>query len=303
MKRVVLVGTISNASSNLRSDLSKVIKAMSTFDLIQIFLVESDSTDSTISILEELRTEIEVFDFISLGELAKQMPERINRIRHCRNAYVKEIRNLLKERDLDYVVVADLDGMNSRISAKAFESSFTRDDWGAVLANQFGGYYDLLALRHPTWCPKDMLADLRDRQSKIDKFPLPMLSIVRRAKRRYAYDKARKNAIYSKMRRINRREDWIEVTSGFGGLGVYKSEVFSKFDYSLLEMEMNFESEHVALSKKITDSGQKIFINPRMINNYFNTYNVNRFLIIRQFREIYWNSSSKLKKLRLNDSA
>jgi hypothetical protein len=295
MKNVILVGTISSAANNLRSDLSKVTKAMSTFNLIKIFLVESDSTDLTVTILEELRTEIENFDFISLGHLKRDIPERVNRIRYCRNIYVSEIRNLSKTLKIDYVVVADLDGMNSKLSPEAFESSFTRDDWGAVLANQSGGYYDLLALRHPTWCPQDVIKDLKIEQSRIDKSPLPKLALIRRTRRRVAFDRARKKAIYSKMLVIKKSDNWIRVLSGFGGLGIYKTDVFMSFDYTISELDMGFESEHVALSKKIIESGQKIFINPCMINNHFNTYNINKFLVIRQIREIYWNSKARLK--------
>jgi glycosyltransferase involved in cell wall biosynthesis len=297
VKRVVLVGTISNAADNLRSDLTKVMNAMSGLDLMQIFLVESDSNDKTLSILEELRQEIKNFNFVSLGDLRLEIPDRIYRIRHCRNVYVQEIRNMLKFSEVDFVVVADLDGMNSRISSEAFQSSFKRDDWGAVLANQKGGYYDVLALRHPTWCPQDVLVDLRNEQSLIDKTGLPWKSFVRRTRRRVAYDRARNKAIYSKMIKIKLSEEWIEVNSGFGGLGIYKARVFKSFDYSLLKGDLDFESEHVALSKRIIDDGQKIFINPRMINNNFNTYNLNRFVLVRQLREMYWNSSLRSKKL------
>ncbi len=296
MKKVVLVGTISNAAGSLRSDLTKVINALSTFELVQVFLVESDSTDSTLSVLENLRTEIENFNFVSLGDLRAQIPDRIHRIRHCRNVYVQKVRSISESSDIKYVFVADLDGMNSKISSQAILSSFERDDWGAVLSNQRGGYYDVLALRHPSWCPQDVLVDLRHEQSLIDSTDLPRRSFLRRASRRAEYDRARKKAIYSKMIRIKHDEDWIEVKSGFGGLGIYKSELFKRFDYSLHKGDLDFESEHVAFSKRITDDGFKIFINPKMINNHFNTYNINRFILVRQIREMYWNSNLRLKK-------
>jgi hypothetical protein len=244
-----------------------------------------------------LREKVKDFDFVSLGTLKEKIPERISRIRYCRNIYVNRVRQILNERDLDFVVVADLDGMNARISAKALESCFTRNDWGGVLACQTGGYYDLLALRHPTWCPQDVLVELQNLKSSIDKSPLPLLALIRRARRRLEYDRARNEAIYSKMVRFNKSDQWIEVNSGFGGLGIYKANIFARFDYSLREGDLDFESEHVAFSKRIVDSGEKIFINPRMINNHFNTYNLNKFMMIRQAREIYWNSLSRVKKL------
>jgi hypothetical protein len=166
-----------------------------------------------------------------------------------------------------------------------------------VLANQLGGYYDLLALRHATWCPTDILRELRSEQDMIEKSNLSRFSIMKRGKRRLEFDRARKKVIYSRMRMISTSSDWIDVDSGFGGLGIYRSEVFADFDYTLKAEDAAYESEHVALSNRIVQSGGKIFINPRMINNFFNTYNINRIFAIRQIREIYWNSLKWLKPL------
>jgi hypothetical protein len=235
------------------------------------------------------------FRFKSLGELQQEIPERISRIRYCRNQYVEELRKL--DIEIDYVVVADLDGMNSRITKAGFNSAFMRSGWSAVLANQLGGYYDLLALRHQEWCPNDILTELKQQQEKIDTSHISIFSIFKRFDRRLEFDQARKKVIYSKMRRIKTSSDWIGVLSGFGGLGIYRFELFQKFDYSLQAGELPYESEHVAFSKKVIQSGGKIFINPRMINNFYNTYNVNRFFIIRQIREIYWNLGKNLRHL------
>jgi hypothetical protein len=142
---------------------------------------------------------------------------------------------------------------------QALESCFTRNDWGGSLANQTGGYYDVLALRHPTWCPQDVLSELRELKTSINKTPLPFFAFIRRTKRRLEYDRARNKAIYAKMVRIKRSEHWIEVNSGFGGLGIYRAGIFAKFDYSLREGDLDFESEHVAFSRRIIESGEKIF--------------------------------------------
>ena len=299
-KKVIVVGTISNASADLRKNLLRVIKSLQDFEVSKIFLVESDSTDATVAVLENLRDELENFDFLTLGSLKHGIPDRINRIRYCRNLYVKEIRELLKSDIIDYVVIADLDGMNTRITPNGIRSSITKGDWGAVIANQLGGYYDLLALRHPTWCPQDVMVELRTLQSRIDKTPLPFFSFIRRTRRRLSYDQARRTAIYSKMKLISRRSPWIKVDSGFGGFGIYQASIFKNFDYSVTNRDLEFESEHVALSKRITESGLAIYINPRMINNYFNTYNINRYFVIRQIRQIYWNSSGRFRNLRGN---
>lgn len=300
MTKIAIVGTISNAEGSFESDFRRLLKSCSDFEVALIYIVESDSSDSTVSILQKISLSTPNFKYVSLGDLKSEIPDRISRIRHCRNHYVQELRKLSKDLNLEYVFVADLDGMNSKTNKSAIKSSFLKSDWSAVLANQVGGYYDLLALRHHSWCPTDVLYDLKSEQEKIDKSTLSKLSFYKRLKRRIAFDRARKKAIYSKMLRIRPSSDWIEVASGFGGLGIYRAEIFNIFDYSLDIGDFPYESEHVALSNRITKSGGKIYINPKMVNNFFNTYNVNRFFIVRQIREVYWNtrrrSSSLLKR-------
>jgi len=135
MKRIVLVGTVSNAGKKLEADLQKVIRACEGLELVEIFLVESDSIDNTVEILKDLQSSLKNFTFLSLGKLSNHLPDRIDRIRHCRNAYVRHLKEFVIESKIDYVLVADLDGMQSGITVKGIQSTFIRDDWGAVVAN------------------------------------------------------------------------------------------------------------------------------------------------------------------------
>lgn len=293
MKKVAIVGTISNAEHKLESNLRRLLRACSDVEVVLVYIVESDSKDKTVNVLEKFSNELSHFRFSTLGDLKEEIPDRISRIRYCRNQYVAELRRL--HLGVDFVVVADLDGMNSRITRTGLNSSFIRSDWSAVLANQLGGYYDLLALRHQEWCPNDILSELKLEQEKIDRSPLNFYSIFKRLQRRLEFDRARKKTIYSRMKKIRFSSNWISVLSGFGGLGIYRFENFQNYDYSLEPGDSSHESEHVAFSRKIIESGGRIFINPRMINNYYNTYNVNRYFIVRQIREVYWNVGKRLK--------
>ena len=294
MKKVVIVGTISNGEKQLEKNLLKLIRSLEDFYIVEIFLVESDSSDKTVEVLETLNRKLSNFNYVQLGELKVSIPDRIERIRFCRNVYAQHIRNLLQVHEIDFVVVADLDGMNSRITKNGINSSFKFDNWDAVLANQCGGYYDLLALRHDTWCDRDVMLSLRERQELIDKTNHKRPLTLKRFRQRKEFDLARKEIIYNKMLVIPKRSNWIKVNSGFGGLGIYKSWIFKEFDYRLLKDDKPFESEHVAFSKRITTAGGSIFINPMMINNWFNTYNINKFFAIRQFRLFVWEIKAKL---------
>jgi hypothetical protein len=91
------------------------------------------------------------------------------------------------------------------------------------------------------------------------------------------------------MRKIGVAEPWVEVQSGFGGLAIYKTSIFMNYNYTSNSSKLN-ESEHITIHQKVTDSGGKIFINPAFINSKWNTYNVNRYFLIRQIRRLFYNS-------------
>lgn len=250
-------------------EIANFLKSLEGYGEVDIYLVESDSTDSTIEVLAKLGKKRNL-KFVSMGILEDQIPNRIDRIRHCRNIYVDFIRN--SEKKYDYIVVADMDGMNKGLSKRAFSKVFsTKQDWHMCAANQKFGYYDIYALRASNWSENDYQRELQEKKSG--------------SKLTYwQEDRLRKSVIYSKMRRIPRSSEWIKVESAFGGLAVYKSDIFRNFDYAARTNEESFECEHVTLHRKMIETGMKVFICPEMINSAFNEYNVNRFALVRFLR-------------------
>jgi hypothetical protein len=91
------------------------------------------------------------------------------------------------------------------------------------------------------------------------------------------------------MKKIGISESWVEVESGFGGLAIYKAELFKKYDYAK-DVKSNQESEHVTLHLKLRNDKKRIFINPKFVNSYWNTYNINKFFFIRQIRRLVYES-------------
>ena len=277
---ILVVGTIRNGERTLQKEIRKCLNSLSSFEKVSFYIVESDSTDKTLEILSKLKISNSNFDFVSLGNISSSIPEQYNRIRHCRNEYVKHIRNI--EEKPKFVLVADLDGMNSALKSKSINSCFVRDDWDVVIANQTFGYYDILALRLPNWQISDWRLDHVYYKNNLNRLELSRRSIVRKIKKYLDLDKTLHLAVYSKMIRIPRRNEWIKVDSGFGGAAIYKSQVFLNYDYTK-EFE-TIETDHVTLHRKLVRDGGIIFINPAFINSHFNTYNLNRFFIIRSFR-------------------
>ena len=52
---ILVVGTIKNGERTLQSEIKKCLKALSNFDRVNFYLVESDSSDKTLQILNELK--------------------------------------------------------------------------------------------------------------------------------------------------------------------------------------------------------------------------------------------------------
>lgn len=282
---LLIVGTISNVEKTLKKDLLRVINSFSRFKNIGIYLVESDSTDKTIEILSELSKFVPNLDYVTMGALKPIIRNRIERIRYCRNFYVRYIREIPKEFLPNYVVVADLDGMNSALNKKAVDSCFKNDNWEVITANQTFGYYDIYALRHPTWQKGDCFEELKIIKKDIDINPRFKFKPLDQIRLLYLFDKARKQAIFGKMIRIKSGKSFIQVESAFGGLAIYKADNFLNFNYDTDQAQIE-ESEHVALHKKIINMGGYIYINPNLVNSRINTHNVNRIFIIRQLRQI-----------------
>ncbi len=282
---VILVGTIRDVSKILEKELSQVYSAISVFSNIDIFLVESDSTDATKETLESLELKYPNLKYEALGNLRETMPGRIERIRYCRNRYVDHVRKGNSKSKWDFVIVADLDGMNSKLDQTAIASCFeTTVSWDVCFANQKNGYYDLYALRHPTWMPNDLFEDLWKLQEIIDdKYKYPK-NLFQRIRSIFVFDSLRKKVIYDRMKKIKKNASWIEVNSAFGGLAIYRTDLLLQHDYSQELQQDKIYSEHVDFHSKCVVNGANLYINPKLINSHWNIYNFNRFRVVRLLR-------------------
>lgn len=246
---VLIVGLVRNSEMALENDVFRLNQAFSSFKTIRWLIIESDSQDGTSIKLHEISKKILNFDYLSLGTLSGAMPKRTERLAHCRNRYLKEIRNNQLYADVDYVAIADLDGVNKLITKDAVESCWLRDGWDVCAANQNGPYYDIWALRHPIWSPNDCWAQCRF---------LEALGT--------SHEKAKQAAVYAKQVTIPQSADWIEVDSAFGGLAIYKVAALAKGEYFGLGQYGEEVCDHPFLHKSMREAGKRIFINPKLIN-------------------------------------
>jgi hypothetical protein len=286
-KSILVVGTVRNVEKSIFREIQRCKDSLTRFDDVFFHLIESDSTDSTLVQLESLKKLVPNFSYTTLGNIEFQINDRLERLRYCRNQYVEYIRALSIESQPLFVLVTDLDGMNSALTSKSIDSCFVRDDWDVVTANQTFGYYDILALRHPIWQKDDYTIQLDKRRKEID--ASCNYKYLNKLRKFIELDKLKYQFVYSKMIRIKKNSEWIQVDSGYGGAAIYRTEVFLKYDYSK-EFD-NSEADSVTLHRKLVRNSGRIFINPKFINSHFNTYNCNRYFLIRALRGFIWRNN------------
>ena len=108
-------------------------------------------------------------------------PLRTQRIAFCRNYYLKLIEESTEYNDVDYVVIADLDGVNYHLLPSSVATCWTRSNWDVCTANQYGPYYDIYALRHSLWSPNDCAEEAKMLQIlEVKRFTYKYVAILSR---------------------------------------------------------------------------------------------------------------------------
>jgi glycosyltransferase involved in cell wall biosynthesis len=246
---VLAVGLARNCGQHLKKQVRIISSALECFSESHWLVIESDSDDNTQIVLEALAAERANFRFICLGMLRSNLPRRIERIAYCRNRYLDEIRANPLYRHIEFVMVVDLDGMNSLITKKAILSCWTRGEWDVCTANQRGPYYDIYALRHQLWSPNDWGSQYAF-----------LLSHGRRAARAYSA------SVFARMIRVSEDSEWLEVDSAFGGLAIYRKQAILSGEYIGLAPDGTEQCEHVAFHEQLRRKKKRLFINPELIN-------------------------------------
>jgi len=206
--------------------------------------------------------------------LEKSIPSRVNRIAACRNVYVEAIRESDDFRNSDFIVVADFDNRNSLLSSENIKvATYRPGNWSGLFANQAWKYYDIFALRHPIWCPSNILDEIDWYKKELPGLP------------------AKEIATFNRMLKISKSRDLIEVNSAFGGLGIYRTSCFINHDYTYSESDSPQESEYVILNRKIVRGGGHLFIDPQLLNFRF---------IHHSLESISWLRKLYKSKKRLN---
>lgn len=286
--KILVVGLARNLESGIAKAVESLDKTFSQVFEISYFVVESDSSDSTERELSKLENQNPRFRYLSIGKLSDSFPDRVERIRYCRNTYVNFIRENYDQEKWDYVVVADLDGVNSKLNSKKISKILQFEKyWDVLTCNQTGPYYDIYALRAFGWVEYDCLLEVnRAHEVLIQRWKSTTnKGIFVRMKHNYQINQLRKSLIYSRMKFIPVWSKPIQVVSAFGGIAMYKPRVFLRYDYTQDSGALP-ECEHVTLHKKLTIENGRIFIFPSFTNGGWNEHSLNKIWLIRVYRRL-----------------
>ncbi len=269
---VVICGVARNCARSIERDVRTLQRAAKLFRRVQILVVESDSSDNTLAILQTMSAQDPSIRCISLGNLREHHPKRTERIAMARNACLDELAANPIYATASHMIMVDLDGMCRHLTREALATCWAADApaWDVCGANQGDYYYDVWTIRHPQWCPGDCWRE--------HELLVPLLG----------RDAADEVAIFSRMVHIAPTRPWIEVDSAFGGLAIYRRASIGAARYVGLDDQGREVCDHVGLHLSMRAGGRRIFVNPALINAR-STKHAGRKTLLRTLRRKLWN--------------
>jgi glycosyltransferase involved in cell wall biosynthesis len=236
--KYIVAGTARNITKTweiAKVSLSHIFKAIEEYTCI---IIESNSDDNSLQLLQDWASEDSRRTVISLGTL---IGSRTQRIAKCRNEYLKYITNE------DFLIVVDLDDVLQiqENFKEQLDSCFVRNQWDAIGSNRLEKYYDIWALRSQQL---GVTFDCWEEARKYSKKKITLKGFIMIFDRQTYVDKYQIN--------IPITSDWIECQSAFCGMVLYKVQSIKGRKY-----DGDITCEHINFNK-----GLQMFINPKFIS-------------------------------------
>ena len=109
-RSVLVTGLARNVAKHLHIEIIKIENEIKkVFNSVNFLIIESDSNDDTLEVLENLKKTKDNFNYRCLGLLDRTYPNRIERLTLCRNTYVQEIRENEMYNKTEFIMVIDFD--------------------------------------------------------------------------------------------------------------------------------------------------------------------------------------------------
>ena len=230
-KSIVICSIIKDEEKNLKKYFSTIRSITKYFKKHFVILIESDSKDNTLKIAKKL---ISKYNGVVIETNTDHLKFRTEKISFCRNKYLNYIQKNKNLHNFDFLIVADVDQVNSNINFKKIENSISSapKDWIGIFANQKFIYYDVWPLRINNYIENDCYQDFIK------------LSETNSTSKAYYL------AVFKKFFLIKKFKDrFIKVKSAFGGFGIYRLKEILNIEY---DSNSGIFSEHVLFNKKIS---------------------------------------------------
>jgi len=203
---------------------------------------------------------------ITLDGLDASCPVLTIRLETARNLYISEICSHFSS--FDYLFVLDCDERAESIDpdalSRAIEYLSSDKTCAGIFGNCRGTYYDMWALRHPTYCPGDIWEEMCD------------YALSHNATDEQAFRQTFAKRLFS----LSQAAPPLEVDSAFGGLGIYKisSVLRNKSKYVGRKLKtmlvgpgrtqaVGWQScEHVSFNAGLRELGERLFVLPYLVN-------------------------------------
>ena len=272
--KVVFAGCARNCSNFLPKVLENIEFYSSFFSESYMVIVENGSTDKTKEILKNNKNKKNFFLF---EDDLNKLPYRGQRLEKARNLIIETIKKNTNLLSCDLFIMLDLDDIGTyRIEEKNILDSikflFSKEEIGAVFANQLGTYYDMWTLRDQKYCKNDfwveVLQFLINNKNSNDKISKSNIEEVK------------KNIIDKKTYSFEKNHAPIKVESAFGGFGIYKmkyviknnrkyegTQIVDLISKDQKKLKVKYQKcEHVNFNQGFIDQNLELYILPNLIN-------------------------------------
>ena len=272
--KVVFAGCARNCSNFLPKVLENIEFYSSFFSESYMVIVENGSTDRTKEILKDNKNKKNIFLF---EDHLNKLPYRGQRLEKARNLIIETIKKNKNLFSCDLFIMLDLDDIGTyRIEEKNILDSikflFSKEEIGAVFANQLGTYYDMWTLRDQKYCKNDFWVEVlqflinnKNSKDKISKTNI---------------EEVKKNIIDKKTYSFEKNHAPIKVESAFGGFGIYKmkyvlknnrkyegTQIVDLISKDQKRLKVKYQKcEHVNFNQGFIDQNLELYILPNLIN-------------------------------------
>jgi len=252
MNRIIFAGLAKNCIDSVSKNIYFIENFQENYPKLEIsfYILESDSSDGTKEFLKNIESKI--VKSSSQDNLKNRFKYRTDRIAHCRNILLEEIKKKHLSEDFLYIPI-DLD---IEIFKYTDEDSFYKilmdfiNHTSIDVLFPFGYpyYYDIHALRAADWNMENPWEVVKN----INKY-----LVIGKIIPRYLF-------VYSKQKKYKEKKKLINVESAFGGIGIYKvyNNKLKDIRYSIDMKLGNNSCEHTAFNSyfnnKFIDCSWKI---------------------------------------------